>query len=118
MKRITEKMISAAIREDSEITREQARKALAVLRGTSPQTSLTDEPIDQLLVTTAEAARLLAVSRQTLWRLEKQGVLSAVTLGPSDGLRIKRYNVAELKRAAAGAKDRDKKPCTNRAQDH
>jgi excisionase family DNA binding protein len=48
---------------------------------------------ERLLVTVAEAAKMLSLSRRTLWRLTKAGKLPAVRYG-----RAVRYSVDELRR--------------------
>ncbi len=49
-------------------------------------------PVSPLLVSEKEAAKILAVSRRTVFDLEKRGVLKSVRIGA-----LKRYAVATLK---------------------
>jgi predicted DNA-binding transcriptional regulator AlpA len=44
------------------------------------------------LLTSTEARAILKVSRQTLWRLEKSGNLTAVKIGP-----VKRFLASEVR---------------------
>ena len=48
---------------------------------------------ERLLVTVAEAAKMLSLSRRTLWRLTKDGKLKAIRYG-----RAVRYSIDELRR--------------------
>lgn len=50
------------------------------------------------LATTAQAAAFLSVSRTTLWRLSREGVISPVKIG-----RATRFRWADLHRIAGGA---------------
>ena len=50
------------------------------------------EPLTPLLVNESEAAKILAVSRRTVFDLEKRGMLTSVRIGS-----LKRYALATLK---------------------
>ena len=100
MRRFTERIISTAIAEDPEISPDQTKAAMNILKGVQSSAALEKEAADKILVTTREAARLLSVSRQTLWRLEKENAITPIILGSRGGQRIKRYSIAALKRLA------------------
>jgi len=51
----------------------------------------------QGLATPAQAQRFLALSRTTIWRLERQGVLQPVRIG-----RSLRFRWCDLRKIAAG----------------
>jgi len=57
----------------------------------SPWTKPTPPP-EQLLVSTRDAARMLALSDRTLWTLRQRGTLRAVIIGGAV-----RYDVADLR---------------------
>jgi hypothetical protein len=50
-------------------------------------------PIERLTLTAAEAAKALGVSKVTLWRWEKRGILL-----PLPGIHMRLYSVASLRR--------------------
>ncbi len=100
MKRFTERVIAAAMKEDDEITTAQASSALRILKGHPPGVIQSTGEQEQILVSTREAARLLSVSRQTLWRLEKAGTIKPIILGHVGGHHIKRYALDTLKQLA------------------
>ncbi|MBT3193246.1 MAG: hypothetical protein HN341_11890 [Verrucomicrobia bacterium] len=100
MNRLTEKVIRLALEEDPEITSKQAREVAEVLKGRSRPVGSAEMGQEAILVSNREAARLLSVSRQTLWRLEKHGVIKPVVLGHAGGHRIKRYALEGLRKLA------------------
>jgi len=100
MRKFTEKIISTALKEDDEITPDQARRAMGILKRKQGMGSHQGGEEDRILVPTSEAVRLLSISRQTLWRLEKQGVVNPVILGHAGGHRIKRYSLEALRKLA------------------
>lgn len=53
------------------------------------------EPIPQVLLRGREAADALAISERTLYTLRKKGLVRAVSIGTSHGLR---YPIADLHR--------------------
>ena len=64
----------------------------------TPWTTPTPPP-DRLLVTTRDAARMLALSDRTLWTLRQRGTLRAVLIGGAV-----RYDVADLRDFIARSK--------------
>jgi len=100
IKKFTEKIIATAMKEDDEVTSDQARLAMGILKGEQGVGSHQVGEEDRILVPTSEAVRLLSISRQTLWRLEKQGVVTPVILGHTGGHRIKRYSLESLRKLA------------------
>lgn len=76
------------------ITAPKARQSVAV---ESALALLNGKPPDRMLYTGAEAARLLSVSTQTLWRMVRSGVITPVHVRGST-----RYRRADLERLAAG----------------
>lgn len=60
-------------------------------RGRSPMPG-SDGEADRLLLTSVEAARVLAISQRTLWTLTEVGDVPCVRLG-----RVKRYAVDALR---------------------
>ncbi|MGE0071568.1 MAG: helix-turn-helix domain-containing protein [Thiomonas sp.] len=65
------------------------------LLDTNPRGAIAPTAAPQGLATASQAAAYLAVSRTTLWRLGRQGVLHPVRLG-----RTVRYRWADLRRTA------------------
>lgn len=55
-------------------------------------------PTSQVLLRSREAARALAISERSLYSLRKKGLVRAVSIGTSRGLR---YSVADLHRFIA-----------------
>jgi hypothetical protein len=87
MNRITR----AAIKADEAIPADRKAGALAYLNGQA------EVLLPKLLLTQAEAARALSISRQSLWRLVQENLINPVEIGG-----IKRYRMADLTRIAAG----------------
>jgi len=105
MLRITDRVISAALKEDTTVTSEQRQMAMAILRGKLEQPKVIDSRLgkQRLLVTQAEAAELLAVSRWQIRRLVQDGRLHPVVLGRGgDNSRARRYRWDELRAIAGG----------------
>ena len=84
------KIVRAAIKADPEIPIERKAGALAYLSGHA------EVLLPKLLLSQAEAARVLSISRVSLWRLVKEGVITPVEIGG-----IKRYRMSDLERIAA-----------------
>jgi hypothetical protein len=81
----------AVIKADTEIPTDRKAGALAYLSGQA------EVLLPKLLLTQAEAARALSISRQSLWRLVQENLISPVEIGG-----IRRYRLADLQRLAAG----------------
>jgi excisionase family DNA binding protein len=60
--------------------------------GRQPADTGQSAPLQPLLLTEREAAKILAISQRTLWDLTDRGAVPCVRLG-----RSKRYAVAELR---------------------
>lgn len=74
------------------------RAAIAALdRRPKPEPRATEEAPAPLLLTQRDAARVLGLSRQTLFRWARAGVLRPVEIAG-----VRRYRVDDLKRLAAG----------------
>jgi excisionase family DNA binding protein len=86
MKRSTGQIISTVVRDDDSVDPDVARAVVRQLEGRTA----TSEP-SALLLNPAETARLLGVSRQTLWRLSKSGELVPLKVGA--GTRYRRSDV-------------------------
>lgn len=67
------------------------KSALALLDGAPPP--------DQLLLSAGEAARILSISKMSVWRLVKNGVIKPVVI---PGLKNPKYLRAELEKLAGG----------------
>lgn len=80
------------------ITAPKARQAEAVH---SALALLDGKPEDALLYNGAQAARLLSVSKPTLWRMVRDGTIQPVHL---PGFGRPRYRRVDLERLAAGGK--------------
>ena len=85
------KITRAAIKADTDIPADRKSGALAYLAGQAEVT------LPKLLLTQAEASRTLSISRVSLWRLVKDGVITPVHIGG-----IRRYRLRDLQRIAAG----------------
>ena len=81
----------AAIKADTAIPANRKAGALAYLSGQA------EVLLPKLLVSTAEASRVLSVSRQTLWRWVTEGLIKPVEIGG-----VRRYRMADLHRLACG----------------
>ncbi len=93
MKVGTETILRATLRADGEVSPTQIVEGLAILKGQQ----LVKVSAAVLLLSQAEAARVLNCSRFTIRRLEQQGTLKAVYLTP----RLKRYRFADVQALAA-----------------
>lgn len=67
------------------------KNALALLDGSPPP--------DQILLSAGEAARLLSVSKMTVWRLVKSGVIKPFII---PGMKDPKYRRADLEKLAGG----------------
>ncbi len=92
MKRNTSQIIRAALDADDSVRGDLKNTALAVLREEAAQA-----PMHPILVTQAQAARLLGVSRITVYRMVQEGELEPVIIR---GMR--RYRREDLERIARG----------------
>ena len=81
----------AAIKADSAIPSDRKSAAINFLMGKA------DMPLPRLLVSQAEAARMIGVSRVTIYRLTVDGKLHPVSVRGA-----RRYRVAELAKLAEG----------------
>ena len=88
-------VIKAALDVDPEVTKEQKKAALAILKG-GPRKENMEEGISPVLFTQVEAAKFLNVSRTTIYRLERDGKLRTVNIRGA-----KRYPRAELEEFAS-----------------
>ena len=85
------KITRTVIKADEAIPADRKTGALAYLSGQA------DVLLPKLLLSQAEAARVLSISRVSLWRLVKDGVITPVHIGG-----IRRYRLRDLQRIAAG----------------
>jgi predicted DNA-binding transcriptional regulator AlpA len=67
---------------------------------------ITEEASEPLLLTQKEAARVLGVSRVTLWRLKKEGVLKPVELTPGN-YRYQRREIEAFSRLGLRQRTQD-----------
>ena len=81
----------AVIKADASIPADRKVGALAYLSGQAEVT------LPKILISTAEAARVLSVSRQTIWRWVTDGLIRPVEIGG-----VRRYRVGDLQRLASG----------------
>ena len=93
MNAATQKAVRAILATDQDIAPEQRDAALAILNGRVPQAG----PMP-LLLTQMQAARLLGVSRYTIWRMTREGLLHPVSVRDST-----RYRRTEIEMIANGA---------------
>jgi excisionase family DNA binding protein len=89
MQNYTKTIITAALKLDGNYSPEQICAALKLIDGHKP-----DDRDPPLLLTIAEVARLISVSRQTVWRLVQEGVLTKVTIKGSS--RYRRSDILNL----------------------
>lgn len=80
-------IVKAVLSNDSTVSGVQKEQVLAILTG-SPQ------PAKPVLLTQAETAKFLAVSRQTVWNMTKSGYLKPAVL--PNGQR--RFRVRDLEK--------------------
>lgn len=92
MKRSTSTIVRAALDADKSVRCDLKNTAMAVLREETLQAAMLP-----ILVTQAQAAKLLGVSRITIYRMVSDGELTPVTI---HGMR--RYRREELERLARG----------------
>ena len=90
MKKATSTILRAALAADETVSADELGSALAVLSGRG-------SVCRPLLLTQAQAARALAVSRVTIYRMVRSEELSPVLIRG-----LKRYRFEDLKRLAAG----------------
>ena len=89
MKKSTCRIVMAALAADETVENDQRAAAIAVLRERT--TAKTPMP---LLLTQAQVARLLGVSRYTVWRMTKEGQLPRVLVMAS--MRYRRSDIEDL----------------------
>lgn len=80
---------------DPSLSPEQRTLLQDLVAGRSVPQSRTDQP---LLLTQKEAARTLSVSRVTLWRMTRQGILTPVEIMPG----MFRYRFDDIATVARG----------------
>ena len=97
---LTEELMTAALTAPDE----RKVAALRILRGevVSPPTKTTTGP---LLLGMGEGAKILGVSRATLWRAVKAGKLTKVELFPGS-FRVRRDDLEELAEGAVGGEQK------------
>jgi excisionase family DNA binding protein len=95
MKALTSQVIRSALRADETVRHDQYDAVLSMLTERAPRYwSYAAKP---LLVTQAEAARILSVSTVTLYRMVKEGKLKPVMIRGA-----RRYRWEDLERIAKG----------------
>ena len=97
MKKMTRTIVRSALEGDPEVEQDQIRQALAVLDG---RIDPGGGPLP-LLLTVADTCRLLNLSRQTLWRLDREGGLHPVRI--RGAARYRRSDVEKFAAAVAAA---------------
>lgn len=96
MKKMTRTIVRSALEGDPEVEHDQIQQALALLDGKIDADS---GPLP-LLLTVADTCRLLNLSRQTVWRLDKDGALKSVKIRGAT-----RYRRADVEKFAAAEAD-------------
>jgi len=97
MKRSTEQIITTVMRGDDSVDPDVARAVVRQLKG---KTATSEN--SALLLTSTETARLLGVSRQTLWRLSQSSELIPVKVRAGT-----RYRRADVETYVAGLSERE-----------
>lgn len=92
MKPTTRQLIELALASDNTVAPEAVQVIEDVLAGKDVESGSVDGP---LLLTMTAAAKLLGVSRVSLWRLVKQDVVRTVEIMPGV-FRVRRADVLEL----------------------
>ena len=93
MKTATREMISLALTNDDSVDPDLAETVADILDGRlDPTHVVADEP---LLLTMTAAAKLLGVSRVTLWRMVKDGDIRPVQITPNV-FRIRRQDLNRI----------------------
>ena len=95
-RKLTESVLQALLTASAS----QKAAALAALRAETPQRSVKQRESGPLLVGPAGAARILGVSRSSLWRMIRTGHLATVEIMPG----CRRVRRADVEAIAAGAR--------------
>jgi len=93
MKKTTRTIVRSALEGDPDVGHEQIQQALAMLDGKMDA----GKGMLPLLLTVADTCRLLNLSRQTLWRLDQDGLLTPVKVRGAS-----RYRRDDITAFAAG----------------
>lgn len=104
----TRAILQSILSSDHDLTGPESE---ALRRISSGAPAATDDPQPCLLLTQKQAAQQLSVSRMTLWRLTKQGLLRPIRITPSTW-RCRYSEIAEFARAGC---HRKKPAATSRA---
>ena len=104
----TSAILQSILSSDRDLTGPETE---ALRRITSGAPAATDDPEPCLLLTQKQAAQQLSVSRMTLWRLTKQGLLRPIRITPSTW----RYRYTEIAEFARAGCDRRKPAATSGA---
>lgn len=93
MNTTTREMIRLALENDKTVSRETAQAAWDALAGRPALVA--EEDHGPLLMTMTAAAKLLGVSRSTLWRMMKEGILKPVET-TTRVFRVRRLDIKNL----------------------
>lgn len=93
MKASTKEMIRLTLSSDDTIAPALAQRVMEMLEGREQGRPIGER--ESLLMTMIAAAKLLGVSRVTMWRIVKEGVLRPVEITPRV-FRIRREDLQEL----------------------
>jgi hypothetical protein len=89
MNPLTRAILQSILSTDVDLTDPEDKALRQILSGNS---AVADDPNPYLLLTQKQAARQLSVSRMTLWRLTKRGILRPVEITPGTW----RYRYSEI----------------------
>lgn len=89
MNPITRAILQSILSTDRDLTDLEGKALREILSGRS---TVADDPDPYLLLTQKQAAHQLSVSRMTLWRLTKRGILRPVEITPGTW----RYRYSEI----------------------
>jgi excisionase family DNA binding protein len=104
----TRAILQSILSSDHDLTGPESEALRRISSGTL---AAADDPEPCLLLTQKQAAQQLSVSRMTLWRLTKQGVLRPVRITPSTW----RYRSSEIEEFARAGCCRTKPAATSGA---
>lgn len=89
MRAQTTSVIETLLAGDPTVSEHQRDSIAAIINDKAP-------PLEAMLLKQGEVAKLLSRSRQYVWRLQKQGVLSPIQLTPNGHALFRRDEVMQL----------------------
>jgi len=89
MRRQTTNVIETVLAGDPTVSEHQRESIAAIISDKPP-------PLEAMLIKQGEVAKILSRSRQYVWRLQKQGILTPVQLTPNGHALFRREEVMQL----------------------